>query len=97
MAAAHTMQMLYNSDHFAVVQIDLEPSNGADPGDSPPRRGGYEIVDKLSRKEIYLDGIVARHFRERVDALVQTEPTPEAIDEFLSGFSAWMHQPLVLH
>lgn len=91
------MQMLYNSEHFAVVQIELDPPEASPEAGAPARRGGYEIVDKLSRKEIYLDGVLASQFRERVDALVKTEPTPEAIDEFLSGFSAWMHQPLVLH
>lgn len=94
------MQMLYNSDHFAVMQIELDAGDDATAdGDTPavPRRGGYEIVDKLARREIFLDGEGAASFRQRVDALVESSPSTEEIDEFLSGFSAWMQQPLVLH
>lgn len=95
------MQILYNSDHFAVMQFDLDgPAAATHDAPAPAealRRGGYEIVDKLSRKEIYLDGALAQQFREKVDALVEAGPTTESIDEFLSGFSDWMHQPLVLH
>ncbi len=92
------MQLLYNSDQFAVMQFELDsvPPRAHDGAPASPR-GGYEIVDKRSRKEIYLDGALARQFREQVDALVEAGPTTESIDEFLSGFSDWMHQPLVLH
>ncbi len=92
------MQMLYDSDQFAVVQIDLDAESPAIPADGDrPVRGGYEIVDKLSRKEIFLGGALGTHFRKQVDALVKTQPSTEDIDEFLGGFSSWMHQPLVLH
>lgn len=96
------MQLLYNSDQFAVMQFDLDLPAPPTPDDRPAsadalRRGGYEIVDKRSRKEIYLDGLLAQQFRQKVDALVEAGPTTESIDEFLSSFSDWMHQPLVLH
>ena len=57
------MLMLYNSDSFAVVQFDI----GRSPEDvNTPPRGGYEIVDKLARKEIFLDGVMAKSFREGI-------------------------------
>lgn len=94
------MQMLYDSDHFAVMQIEFDgpaaPGTG-EPAPPPARQGGYEIVDKLQRKEIYLAGDLAASFRQRVDALVRTSPSVEEIDEFLSGFTPLMQQPLVLH
>jgi hypothetical protein len=92
------MQMIYNSEQFAVMQIELDAPAPADvPAAEPPRRGGYEIVDKFARREIYLDGDRADAFRQQVDALVESSPTTEEIDEFLSGYSIWMQQPLVLH
>ncbi len=59
--------------------------------------GGYEIVDKFSRKEIFIDGALAVRFREQVQQLIDNEPTMEEIDDFLAGFSSLMQQPVVLH
>lgn len=87
------MQMLYNSEHFVVVQFDL-PAQDHD-GASP--RGGYEIVDKFARKEIYLQGAVADSFQRGVEALVQQNPDEGSLDEFIAGFTAWAQHPVVLH
>lgn len=88
------MLMLYNSDSFAVVQFDI----GREAGEVGTRsRGGYEIVDKLARKEIFLEGIAATHFKAAIDALVQTEPTEEALDELIGRYTTLAQQPLVLH
>mgnify|MGYP003472758859 CR=1 FL=1 len=58
------MLMLYNSDSFAVVQFDI----GRSPEDvNTPPRGGYEIVDKLARKEIFLEGPAAQQFKAAMD------------------------------
>lgn len=89
------MHMLYNSDAFAVVQFDL----GAD--DASPHaegeRGGFEIVDKFTHKEIFLRGEMARSFQSGVEALIRNEPSEEDIDDYIEGFAALMHQPVVLH
>ncbi len=87
------MQMLYNSDSFAVMQFDV-PEAGTD-GATP--RGGYEIVDKFARKEIYIQGAVAENFQRGVAALVEQGPTEESLDEFIAGFTTWAVQPVVLH
>ena len=88
------MQMLYNSDSFAVVQFDVPQAQG-DEGSSP--KGGYEIVDKFARKEIFLQGALADSFQRGVQALVDAGPTEEALDEFIGGFTLMALQPLVLH
>ena len=87
------MQLLYNSDSFAVMQFDV-PAPGND-GAVP--RGGYEIVDKFARKEIFLQGAVADKFQRGVEALVQQGPSEESLDEFIAGFTAIAQQPVVLH
>ena len=54
------MQMLYNSDSFVVVAFEI----AAEGVDSQPSRGGYEIVDKFARKEIYIEGALAERFQQ---------------------------------
>lgn len=93
------MQMLYNSDHYAVVMFDVPAAvDGAEPqAGGTLSRGGYEIVDKFTRKEIYIEGSLAESFKEGVDALIETSPSVEEIDEYLDRFSFLMQQPVVLH
>lgn len=89
------MQMLYNSDTFAVVQIDVPELPG---GDGPARaRGGYEIVDKFARKEIFIQGALAQKFKEGVEALIERGPSEEEVDAYLQRFASLMMQPVVLH
>ena len=95
------MQMLYNSDSFIVVQFDLpvatEPGAADEPGSPRLGRGGYEIVDKFARKEIFLEGDLAVQFKAGVDALVEQGPTEEELDAYIGRFGAMAQQPLVLH
>jgi len=88
------MLMLYNSDQFAVVQFDTA-SDAVDA--DVPARGGYEIVDKFARKEIFLDGELALQFKAGVDALIQTSPSEEEIDAYLARYGAMAQQPVILH
>jgi len=96
------MQMLYNSDSFAVVLFEVG-GEAAPPGEAKPsgepdlKHGGYEIVDKFAGKEIFISGLLAESFKAGVDALIQTSPSEEDIDAYIERFSALMQQPLVLH
>ena len=89
------MQMLYNSDTYAVVQIDVP--NAGDAATTAPARGGYEIVDKFARKEIFIAGALAESFKQGVQALIDSEPTEEALDAYIARFASLMQQPLTLH
>ena len=98
------MQMLYNSDSYVVVQFEVP--DGADahaPLNTPPgasSRGGYEIVDKFARKEIYLQGALAERFQQGVQALVEKDPagaSPEVFDDYIAGFTELAQNPLVMH
>ena len=91
------MNMLYNSDSFVVVEFDVPALAGSLSVGGELRRGGYEIVDKFARKEIYIEGALAESFKKGVQALVDgPNPNPEAFDEFIEGFTHLAHQPLVL-
>ncbi len=84
------MNMIYNSPTYCVVEFEL------DEGAVNPR-DGFEIMDKASRREIYIGGALAERFREDVAQLVQGEPSMEEIDDYLSTFGSLMHHPLLLH
>ncbi len=91
------MQMLYNSDSFVVVSIDVPAGEAGVEGLPGLARGGYEIVDKFARKEIYLEGALAETFQQGVQALVEQGPTEEALDEYIGRFTLLAQQPVVLH
>ena len=89
------MFMLYNSDAYAVVRFDLEPPPGSQaPADGPT---GFEIVDKLSRKEIFLSGALAQSFQKGAQTLSESNPTPEQWDDYIAGYTTLAQQPLVIH
>jgi hypothetical protein len=93
------MQMLYNSDSFAVVLFDVPGTSGeAQPAQHQPlSRGGYEIVDKFARKEIFIQGALAESFKQGVQALIETDPSEEEMDAYIERFASLSQQPLVLH
>ncbi len=100
------MQLIYNSAGFAVMHfIVTPPANGAKDGPkdgaqeagSAAGAGGYEIVDKLTRKEIYLQGPVAESFQRGVKALVDQGPDLKALDDYIACYTVLAQQPVVVH
>ncbi|MEO8080761.1 MAG: DUF3567 domain-containing protein [Caldimonas sp.] len=90
------MHILYNSDSFAVVMFDIPQAGGE--GIAPAAsRGGFEIVDKFAKKDIFIEGAMADSFKAGVEALMATQPSPEDIDDYLGQFTSLRSQPLVLH
>ena len=92
------MHMLYNSDSYAVVQIELPATDVllTDPASSL-KRGGYEIVDKFARKELFIEGALAESFKEGVEALIETSPSVEEFDAYLERYAGMAQQPVVMH
>ncbi|MDO5056841.1 MAG: DUF3567 domain-containing protein [Lautropia sp.] len=83
------MNMIYNSPNYCIVEFN---------GEQPDRVcRGYEIMDKASKREIFIGGLMADKFRQDVSILIAAEPSIEEVDQFLSGFEGLMHQPLLLH
>lgn len=97
------MNMLYDSDSFAVVHIyanDPEATAAPrDPRDDGPQipRHGFEIVDKRSGKEIYLDGSWAELFQQQIQAWQAQTPTQEEVEQTLEGYATLAHTPVVVH
>ncbi|NBD19292.1 DUF3567 family protein [Aquabacterium fontiphilum] len=90
------MHMLYNSDSYAVVQIEL-PTGETVSAEPALTRGGYEIVDKFARKEIFIQGALAETFKQGVEELIENSPSVEEFDAYLERFAGMAQQPVVMH
>lgn len=94
------MQMLYDSDSFVVVHMQAnEGATGEAVPGAPrlPARHGFEIVDKRSNKEVYLDGSWADLFQRQINAWQLNTPTQEEVESTLDGYTALAQNPLVMH
>ncbi|WP_291009974.1 DUF3567 domain-containing protein [Hydrogenophaga sp.] len=94
------MHMLYDSDAFAVVHI---LANAQVEGEVPVAQGpqiprhGFEIVDKRSGKEVYLDGSWAEMFQLQITAWQQNMPSQEEVEDTLEGYASLAQMPVVMH
>ncbi|WP_280188260.1 DUF3567 domain-containing protein [Delftia sp. PS-11] len=94
------MQMLYDSESFVVLHLrpDMDPKEPP-AADAPPQlpRHGFEIVDKRSGKEVYLDGSWAEMFQKQIIAWQQDAPTEEEVESALERYAGLAQQPVVVH
>ena len=86
------MELFYHSDSFVVVRFDVPAEVPGGLG-----RGGYEIVDKFARKEIFLEGLVAESFQAGVEQLAEGESSVEALDDYIARYTALAQQPVAMH
>lgn len=85
------MNLIYNSDQYSVVEFGIDSDQAA------LRLGGYEIMDKPGKREIFIGGDLAATFRKHVEDLIASQPTVEEIDEFLGNYDVLMNQPVIFH
>ena len=90
------MHTLYDSDSFSVVHLLTDATADAAAGDRAPRHG-FEIVDKRTHREVYLDGTWAELFARHLQAWQVTTPTQEEVENTLDSYTGLAQQPLVLH
>lgn len=99
------MHMLYDSESFVVVHMlpDAVEKKGAqalnDTAPATPQlaRHGFEIVDKRSGKEVYLDGSWAEMFQEQILAWQRDTPTQEEVEDALDRYAGLAQNPVVVH
>ena len=101
------MNMLYDSDSFVVVHMlpdaEQEIHGPLQPG--APKLGptaqlvrhGFEIVDKRSGKQLYLDGSWAEMFQLQIQKWQRDTPTQEEVEETLDGYTGLAQHPVVVH
>lgn len=92
------MQMLYDSESFVVVHMQAGDM-AADHATAAPTliRHGFEIVDKRTNKEVYLDGSWADLFQRQINAWQLNTPSQEEVETTLDGYAGLAQNPLVMH
>ena len=93
------MHLLYNSDSFAVTHLAAELELPAGEAQDTPTlvRHGFEIVDKRSGKEVYLDGSWAELFQAQLQAWQQHSPTQEEVEDTLESYAGLAQMPVTVH
>jgi Protein of unknown function (DUF3567) len=85
----------------AMQSISLEPMTpSSDASQASPyrlARHGFEIVDKRSGKEVYLDGSWAELFQQQISAWQVKTPTQDEVEETLERYAQLAQNPVVLH
>lgn len=93
------MNTLYDSESFAVVHLlpETDARETTDTRQPALARQGFEIVDKRSGKELYLDGSWAALFEARIADWQKSTPTQAEVEETLEGYAVLAQNPVVLH
>ena len=60
-------------------------------------RHGFEIVDKRSGKEVYLDGSWAELFQQHIEAWQVNAPTQEEVEDTLEQYAELAQNPVLVH
>ena len=77
------MNVIYNSENYAIVAY--------------PLRQGFELVDKLSSRTLFVQGSVATGLRDAIDSIPFTERDAASIDSLLDEYCAGAARPIVYH
>ncbi len=102
----NTMHTLYDSESFSVTHmlangepdgVHTEKTERYPQGVPMLARHGFEIVDKRSGKEVYLDGSWAELFQQHIQAWQVNTPTQEEVEDTLDQYAVLAQNPVVVH
>lgn len=99
------MNTLYDSEAFSVVHlqqdIDSIVPSAKEVVESAPLqklvRHGFEIVDKRTGREVYLDGGWAEIFHAQIQQWQRNMPTQEEVEDTLDGYTGLAQHPVTMH
>ena len=100
------MQNLCDSESFSVTHmlangepdgVHTEKTERHPQGVPMLARHGFEIVDKRSGKEVYLDGSWAELFQQHIQAWQVNTPTQEEVEDTLDQYAVLAQNPVVVH
>jgi len=77
------MNVVYNSENYAIVAY--------------PVQQGFELVDKLGGRSLFVQGSVAVGLREAIDRIPYAERNEESIDSLLDDYCVGAARPIVFH
>jgi hypothetical protein len=103
------MHTLYDSETYSVTHMlangeaNGQPAPGVFKTEQYPEgvpamaRHGFEIIDKRSGKEVYLDGSWAELFQQHIMAWQINTPTQEEVEGTLEQYAELAQNPVVVH
>ncbi len=98
------MHTLYDSETYSVthmlanaIVIDAAAPNESLKPVPQLARHGFEIIDKRSGKEVYLDGSWAELFQQHISAWQLKTPTQEEVEDTLEQYAELAQNPVVVH
>lgn len=91
------MNTLYDSDTYIVNHLLPEPEEEVRAERPVLLRHGFEIVDKHTGREVYLDGAWAELFQRRLLQWQQVTPSQEEVEDTLSQYAELAHTPIHIH
>ena len=94
------LESVDTADAAGVGNADgADGADGAIQADPVPQlaRHGFQIVDKRSGKELYLDGSWAEMFQQKILAWQRDAPTQEEVEETLDRYTGLAQNPVVVH
>ncbi len=101
------MHLLYDSDSYTVTHMlanggpHLDAAGQVAPASAPQppvlARHGFEILDKHTGKEVYLDGSWAELFQQHISAWQRSAPTQEEVESTLEQYAELAQNPVVMH
>ncbi len=93
------MDMLYNSETFSVMHLQMQDAEFLPSRSDVPvlARHGFEIVDKRTGKELFLEGSWAEQFQAHLRAWQENSPTQEEVEDTLAGYAELAQNPVVVH
>ena len=77
------MNVVYNSENYAILAY--------------PMQQGFELVDKLASRSLFVQGSVATGLREAIDNIPFEERDEESIDSLLDDYCVGATRPIVFH
>ena len=77
------MNIVYNSESYAIVAY--------------PFQQGFELVDKLGSRSLYVQGSVALGLREAIDSIPFEDRDEESIDSLLDDYCVGAARPIAYH
>jgi hypothetical protein len=77
------MNLIYNSDNYAILAY--------------PVRYGFELVDKQSKRSLFVQGSLAADLRAAIYRIPDAERDVASIDSLLDEYCAGAARPIVFH
>ena len=77
------MNLVYNSDSYAILAY--------------PMQQGFELVDKLGSRSLFVHGSIAVGLRQAIDSIPFEDRDEESIDSLLDDYCVGAARPIVYH